>query len=361
MSDLFFRRADLAGNEIFIKYYGTEELQFSLPAMHYQEIVVLVPKSGKLHAWFAMFKDFDFVHYIHDVFIFFCSVVVWNILRKFHFTVNDKSYHEQNLSSSFLVMLQIFMAMPMRYLTQVRVSSQRVLLSSCLICSWFLAYIFQGLLLDVISNPLYSPNIDTLQQLNASGISIFTSNPSLMDIFNNSPKFDAISKKLTLNSKIGNIIRYMIKNRNVSFVTARRKAKWIIKFFRGSTTLHIMQESPASYLMSYMIHKSSPYAPRLRLMLGRIEQAGLVEHWDEDSEYSMNLKRRNTIEDDLNGISSLNISEVSIAFYILLVGLSLSAVILISEFCVRKIRIQGFHYRKGKKKYAKISQNMNRK
>ena len=338
LGDLLYERADLIGNEISVKYYGTDHLVFALPALRDQEVVVLVPKSKKLPTLLIVFKDLHWVHFEYVTITILCCVITWNILTKCYFTGGVVTCtHQEDVCSSFLVILQIFMTMPVYFLTRVQVTSQRILISSCLICSWFMVYSFQGLLLDVVSNPTYSPNVDTLEELHASQHQIFTSQVNLLDTFNYSQRFEGLSTNIIYNPYISNLINSMKKYRNISLVTSKRKAKWAINYFQGYHALHIMEDSPASYLMSFMTHKSSPYIPRLRILLGRINQAGLIDKWDDHYDYCMDLNGTTEVENDPYDISSLDMSDVVVAFFLLSVGLAVCVIIFILEVCLKKV------------------------
>jgi hypothetical protein len=53
---LLARRTYIALNEIYWKYHGTEEMEFTTPAIYRQEIVVLVVKSAQIHTCVVVYQ-----------------------------------------------------------------------------------------------------------------------------------------------------------------------------------------------------------------------------------------------------------------------------------------------------------------
>ena len=335
MSDLISRRADMIGNEVFVKYYGTNELTFIVSALYSQEVALLVPKSKKLDTWMAVLKDLNLFHYIFAIIAFLCGAVVFNFLNKFKFNLSDNSYrHHKNASSSIFLMLHLFMNMPVHYLTRITATSQRILLASCLMFSWITVYNFQGLLLDVVSNPQFSANIDNLEMLIESGLKIFASQSNLLDTFNYSRRFQSLSPRLKYDSQMYNLVKNMKRYQNFTFITSKTKAKWIMKIFKGYNSLHMMEESPVTYFTSYMVHRYSPYTLRLRALLGRMIQAGLINKWASDYEYHMDRNGTNDSVNDSYEATSLKISDVVVAFLFLSFALSVCTIIFILEMCM---------------------------
>lgn len=335
MADLINRRTDIAVNEIYLKYYGTEEIQFTMPAIRHQEIVVLVPKSVQIHVWIVVYKSLKYIHWQYMLISFLSGVIVWCLLRRFDVTKDPNKRHEVFLFTNIPDMLAIFINMPLSSLTKIKSSPQRLLLSSCLIFSWFVMCNFQGLLLDIVTNSHFGMDIDTLQQLDEAGLSIFTENPNLMDTFNESESMEHLRGKLAYESDVLSVISQMKKYKNTSLVCSRKKATWFMKRY-GESILHIINEAPRAYFMSYMVPKGSPYLERLHVLFGRITQAGLVDKWDEDAKYETQLGT--DPEDDASDVEidqkSLKLSDVAGNFMILTVGLVACIAVFLAELCV---------------------------
>jgi hypothetical protein len=336
MADLINRHTDIAVNEIYLKYYGTDRIEFTMPAIRHQEIVVLVPKSLKIHIWLVVYKSLKYIHWQYVVVTFFSAVVVRYLLRRFDAMRDNRKRDVTSLFTNIPDMLAIFINMPLSSLTETKSSPQRVLLSSCLIFSWFLMCNFQGLLLDIVTNPHFDVDIDTLQQLDEAGLSILTENPNLMDTFNGSESMDNLRAKLSYESDALSIVSRMKKYKNVSLLCSRKKAILFMKH-QGDGMLHIIKEAPRAYFMSYMVPKGSPYLERLHVLFGRITQAGLVDKWDEDIKYETKLESDLKVDAGDMEIAqkSLNLSDVAGNFIILAAGLVVCVAVFLVELYVR--------------------------
>jgi hypothetical protein len=283
----------------------------------------------------VVYKSLKYIHWQYMLISFFTGVVVWYLLRRFDATKDPRKRHDVFLLANIPDMLAIFINMPLSSLTKTKSSPQRLLLSSCLIFSWFMMCNFQGLLLDTVTNPHFGMDIDTLQQLDEAGLSIFTENPNLMDTFNGSESMERLRGKLTYESDALSVISRMKKYKNMSLLCSRKRATWFMKR-QGDGMLHIINEAPRAYFMSYMVPKGSPYLERLYVLFGRITQAGLVDKWDEDTKYETKLESDPQVDDSDVEIAqkSLKLSDVAGNFMILTVGYVACIAVFLAELCV---------------------------
>jgi hypothetical protein len=104
----------------------------------------------------------------------------------------------------------------------------------------------------------------------------------------------------------------------------------------GDGMLHIINEAPRAYFMSYMVPKGSPYLERLHVLFCRITQAGLVDKWDEDTKYETKLETDPQVDASDVEIAqkSLKLSDVAGNFMILTVGLVACITVFLAELCV---------------------------
>jgi hypothetical protein len=334
MADLINRRTYIAANGVYMKYYGTEEIEFTTSALRHQEIVVLVPKSAETHIWIVVYKALGRIHWRYLLLSFFSCVLVRYLLRRFG-AKRDKATRQASLSTNVLEMLAIFLNMPLSFLTKTKSSPQRLLLSSCLIPSLFIMCNFEGLLLDVVTNPHFDTDTVTLQQLEETGLSIFTENLNLLDTFNESQSVERLGGKLAFEFNAMSTVTHMKKYKNVSLLCRKEKATWFLRR-HGDGKLHIIDEAAREYLMSYVIPKGSPYLQRLRVLFGRIMQSGLVEKWDEDSKYEMDLPTVKQLDDDdLDTVQrTLTLADVAGDFVIMALGVVISTAVFLVELCV---------------------------
>lgn len=85
---------------------------------------------------------------------------------------------------------------------------------------------FEGSLIDVATNPHFDTNTDTLQQLEDTGLSIFTDNYNLLDTFNEKDSVERLGGKLSYEFNTMFIIRHVKKYKNVSLLCRKEETTW---------------------------------------------------------------------------------------------------------------------------------------
>ncbi|KAJ4446164.1 hypothetical protein ANN_12857 [Periplaneta americana] len=320
MGKLAERRADILFNEIYLKYYHTDKLEFTVPPIHSQEIVVIVPKSAKIHFWVTIYTALKSIHWKYILISFISCCIVLYFMRIMDLSKRRGNVYRPSLCISSFTMLAIFVNMPLSFLTKIQPSSQRLFLASCLICSWFMMCNFQGLLLDIFANPHYDVDINTLSKLYEADFPILTDNYNLLDTFNGSESMEQLAPKLEYNENVSRIIREIKTFKNISVLCSRRRARWFLNR-NGRDGLHIVNEVPRTYFVSYMVPKGSPYLRRLSVVFGRIAQAGLFDKWDSDAA-SVLYSHEEIFDDDFDSpYSVITLSDVTVALLVLVTGL----------------------------------------
>ena len=334
IGDLLARRTYIAVNEIYSKYYDTEEIEITTPVLYRQEIVVVVPKSAQIHLWIVVYQKLRHLHGHYLLMSFLSCVLVWYFLRRFG-AKRDKATSKASLFRIVFEMLAIFLNMPLNFLTKTKSSPQRLFLASSLISSLFLMCNFVGFLVDLVTNPHFDTNMVTLQQLEEAGLSIFTENYNLLDTFNEKEPVKRLGGKLFYEFNPMYIIRHMKKYRNASLLCRKEKATWYLRR-HGDDKLHIIDEVAREYFMSYLVPKGSPYLPRLRVLFGRILQSGIVDKLNEDAKYEMELNLAGKPDEvNLDTVQRrLTLADLGVNFVILALGIFVSTAVFLVELCV---------------------------
>jgi hypothetical protein len=325
MRDLVYKRADIWGNERYIKSYNTDKIEFTTPAFYTMQIVVVVPKAQRILPWKAMFECFTFHFWVYLFATVLVTAVLWYVLRKLHAKVSCLMNAADTLA--------VFLTMSVSFLTKIPFSSQRLLLSFCLFFSLVVMCFFQSALLDTVSHPHFEPDIDTLQKLDDSGLPIITLDPDLMDTFAFSSAMKNFAVKLQLQNLSSRILlQQMAHYRNISMLTSKGEALSLINKYPNK--VHVVSEYPREYFVSYMLRRGSPYASRIHNLLGKMNEAGLVRKWDTDSSYTLQLdalrEGRANIQVDIN-VKVLRLAEFQLSFFIWGIGLTAGAVVFLLE------------------------------
>ena len=325
MKDLIEGFADISGNERYIKYYNTSNIDFTMPAFYTKQLVVIVPKAQKLSTWESIYMQLNLTFWLYLLLIFCTSTVIWYILRK----IRGKVSYLANM----LDMMSIFLTMSLNLLIRATSHSQRVFLSFCMLFSLIVMCLIQSSLLDAIAHPRYNREINTLKQLDESGLSISTLDPNLLDTFDESLYMKNLSRKIFATSySSDDLLQVMVRDRNISLLTSKGEAIWYMTKFKNM--LHLIPEYPREYFVSYMIPKGSPYATRIHNLLGKMCAAGLVLKWDEDTKFELQLqatKEGRISHPETDTVKVYKLVDFQVAFVIWSVGITLSAIILLVE------------------------------
>jgi hypothetical protein len=190
-------------------------------------------------------------------------------------------------------------------------------------------------LLDDVTNPHFDTNTVSLQQLEETGLSIFTDNYNLLNIFNEKESVERLGGKLSNEFNAILIIRHIKKYKNLSLLCRKEKATRFLRS-HGDGKLQIFDEAAREYFVSYLVPKGSPYPPRLRVLLGRIMHSDLVDKFDEDAKYEMELDPAEKLEDDDldNFQRSLTLADLGVNFIILALGYVVSTAVFLVELRV---------------------------
>ncbi|KAJ9600276.1 hypothetical protein L9F63_009452 [Diploptera punctata] len=176
--DLTSRSSEIAFNERYMKFYGNNLVEFTMPAFYTRRIVVIVPKARIIPIWTVIWQYFSGYFWIYFIFAFVASTISWYMLRRPNENVSQ-------FSTAF-DMLAVFITMSLNIITRVVSSSQRILLMCCLFSSLIIMCCFQSSLLEVVTHPHFYPEINTLTQLDEANLPIITLDSSLVDTFNES-------------------------------------------------------------------------------------------------------------------------------------------------------------------------------
>jgi len=325
MRDLVFKQADISGNERYIKSYNTDKIEFTMPAFYTMQLVVVVPKARRILAWRAIFECFTFQFWMYVLAVFLVTTVLWYVLRNLHRKVSCLTNAADTLA--------VFLTMSVSFLTKISSSSQRFLLSFCLVFSLIFMCFFQSALLDAVSHPHFQPDINTLQKLDKSGLPIVTLDPDLLDTFEWSPAMKNLHMKLHYrNLSLESLLQELALYRNFSLLTSKGEAlSWLSKY---PNKFHVINEYPREYFVSYMIPRGSPYATRIHNLLGKMTEAGLVRKWDIDTSYRLHLEALREGRANIQGnkdVKILRLAEFKSAFFMWGVGLTAGTFVFILE------------------------------
>lgn len=191
--------------------------------------------------------------------------------------------------------------------------------------------VFQGSLVKSFSSDSYYADIDSLEELDHSGLHIATSldvfhsgNPELMKRLE--------SKRVQLNeSSMGRAANI----RDVAAVERQEDANLLIsttyKKNDGYPMLHLMKKCVSSSYLGYIVPKGCPYLNRLSRTINGFAESGLIEKWYEDVMEALMMEslRNSSCSDE--ELKPFDLEDVQAAFYILILGQFCATITLVFE------------------------------
>ncbi|GFG28556.1 hypothetical protein Cfor_10698 [Coptotermes formosanus] len=359
IGDIVHGRADISMNGVFIKVYGSDKIVFTHSA-YSDKVCIIVPKANRVPKWLTIFRPVD-----STVALSVLGLYIINVC--FYFLINQaRSSFESNLSKSkigwSIILTEMFRPFVASSFPRIPSAiSQRIFLISCLLFGLVLTSAMQSMLVTAMTKPYYYPDINTLEELDASGLSIYTGSPSLIDTFGSdqinstvtsfdiNPTMDRLSRRVKVAASRINLWRLVSTERNIAILV--RKTDYadgaVLDKYRasdGSLLLHALRECPRHYFLGYLMPRGSPYLPYINKGIARLVEAGIVEHWKHITPPSADMYDGRHDPTNLTEIPEINngnpkvfsLKDLQLAFYILAVGLSGSVIIFLLELIAMK-------------------------
>lgn len=294
------------------------------------DLCFLVAQSDYASQVTNMFRSFDLNVWIAMILIMFVVSYAW--LKISRLTERGKTQ-----VCAFLQILRINMNQNMP--RAPKASSLRVLL---VIWSCFCILTTNTFLGNLISTLLLRqqlPNINTLAQLDSSGLLIKSNQRYLFDLINNlnlsNPTHFHLSQRVieTSDEEIHRLTRsgitkyaYLERRHIVRYLTQKKRTH------SGRQIYHEVSQCPVPYLTVYIAPYGSPYLGHINRLLGALRESGLTGYWDTIMHANLYSRRRQFLQmEDGNHVVELSIIHLQMAFYILISGLTLSTFAFIFE------------------------------
>lgn len=323
LADIVYGRMDISFNSRFIMWYGTDDVDFSIPVTS-DKLCIITPKSKQIPKWKNMLVCYKTEVWLSLFMVYFVCATCFHFLDK---------YHLQNRSAGCLPaldMFQVFVLSPVHH--SPRILTQRLLFVSCLLFSLVILSTFQGLLVTNITSPNYRADIHTLDQLYESNLQILTESISTQELFKNTET--VISRKIQFyDGSREEMIRKVLKSEAAMTERESSIRFLVIKYVspNGEVQMHMVEECPSYYYLAYMVPKHSPYLNGFNSFFRKVLEPGLTQKWYWDS---IDIKTRLS-----HGKSQLqpktlklfSLSDLQLAFYILAAGLLLSVLAFVAE------------------------------
>jgi hypothetical protein len=219
-------------------------------------------------------------------------------------------------------------------------NSERVFVGGIAILSVVLVSIYQSKLATMFTTPHFHKDINSLEELDQSGLKIVTEFGEFkVDVFASeaSETFKKLSEKIVLFENLS-IIDQMVGNGEAA--TLKRKRNFRLTHV-GQSTFHMIEECPKKYNLGFVLPKNSQFLETFNIVQLKIMDAGLIEKFISDMEFNETFEYHyhNAGIDFVPKVKVFNLYDLMLAFTILGIGNLIGLISFSAEILCKKFKV----------------------
>ncbi|KAJ8891114.1 hypothetical protein PR048_010625 [Dryococelus australis] len=324
LGDLTEGRSDVAMNGRYVQAHEIKAFKFLSLGFDMDHVCVIVPKGSDIPPYLVFMKCFGFKVWCSFAMSYIVSHITWFLIMK---ALEFRSHTLTALVDT----LTIFMSMPLAWFTKMPYSSQRILVSSWILSSIVSMNIFQCTLIEVVTKHSAYPDIDTLQELDKSDLSIAANQEMLFTFYQTGNLLmDRLHKKVFL-ANDSTVSQVGVDN-NVAFLESCKNAAVLLEIYNKlHKILHIVSESPRTYLISYAIPRISPYEQEFNKHIMAMKESGILKKWHRDGYYKHTLPLKLKYSFSKKIFQPLVLSDIQVPLVFWLFSVIMSSVVFLLE------------------------------
>ncbi|XP_011051279.1 PREDICTED: uncharacterized protein LOC105144210 [Acromyrmex echinatior] len=359
IGDIVYGRTDICFISFFVKKYSIspkEDVDFST-YVDFDRICIVVPKATKIPKGIRIYHFFPLSIWICLMLTHIFTYLIWYFLQVFTPKRTRKRSLRATIYRSFLFNLGCPQKLP-------NTNAERILLSGVFLVNVTLVGIFNGILYNSFAYDMYYPDINSLHDLDVSGLPISFSSASLVDLFNNDDNnvesaLRNLRKKIQFNE---NGIISTAHYRNTSAFARERYFPVISEELAdadGGPLLHLVKECPGKFYLSYLLPKNSIFNEKVNTLIDHLNQAGLPSLWYRYIVNAFDIRKKLLSKEILvrnkkkMGFVPFTLADMQSSFYMLLIGLLLSTIVFFHE--KRWLKVPLLHIEKPNYKSTRIN------
>lgn len=212
---------------------------------------------------------------------------------------------------------------------------------------------YQSLITTVFVRPLYFKDINTLEQLDKSGVEIQVKYAGyLNDVFPNDSTdvFKSLSRKMRLVETNLSAMDLVKDSKKVATITRRSTVSLDNSIYFVKKQLHLIEkECPRNYFLAYMVPVHSVFYNRFNEILIDIQRFGFITKWISDTNFEAALANMKSFDDETKSSKVLSLEYFKFPILVLIGGISLGCVVFFIELLI--------YYRRKKKKISRYFVN----
>ncbi|KAG5345525.1 GRID2 protein, partial [Acromyrmex charruanus] len=335
--DIVYDRTDICFISFFVKKYSIspkEDVDFST-YVDFDRICMVVPKATKIPKGIRLYHFFPLSIWICLMLTHIFTYLIWYFLQVFSPKRMRKRSLRATIYRSFLLNVGCPQKLP-------NTNAERMLLSGVFLVNITLVGIFNGILYNSFAYDMYYPDIDSLHDLDVSGLPISFSSTSLVDLFDNDNNVEStlrnLRKKIQFNE---NGVISTAHYRNTSAIARERYFPVIneeLADANGGPLLHLVKECPGKFYLSYLLPKNSIFNEKVNTLIDHLNQAGLPSLWYRYIVNAFDVRKKLLSKEMLvrnkkktGSFVPFTLADMQSSFYMLLIGLLISTIVFFHE------------------------------
>ncbi|XP_043475141.1 uncharacterized protein LOC122506846 [Leptopilina heterotoma] len=211
-------------------------------------------------------------------------------------------------------------------------TAQRIFLAGTLIFTLIIFGLYESTLLSAMSKPFEYQELETLNDVLDTDYSILTKYENLRE--NTFYNVELKNRVILLQGVEESLRKIVVNNKSVLGImrlsTAELEDRSKYYDENGEYLLHVIEECPCAYCLSYVVKEYSPYLERINKILSKISEGGLFLKWYNDMRYAIYKEEQKKIA-SRPLVSDLTLEHYSLIFLILLGAFLCSTFVFIAE------------------------------
>ncbi|BFG01257.1 uncharacterized protein DMAD_01051 [Drosophila madeirensis] len=337
---------DICLTGFFVKDYLVQQYMDFTVAVYDDSLCIYVPKAHRIPQSILPIFAVGYDIWLGFILAAFGCALIWLLLRVINLHLRIVRLRHQRLYKQALgIVVDTWVVWVRVNLSRLPTSyAERVFIGSLCLVSVIFGAIFESSLATVYIHPLYYKDINTMQELDDSGLKVIYKYSSMADdlfFSETSPLFASLNKKLSWNRDLyADVIDDVARNGGKAGVSRYNSLMLESSLFILLRRIWVVPECPKYYAISYVMPRDSPWEDAINALLLRLLNAGLIVKWiaDEKSRVDIQMRAR-TLEANAEAELArvLTIGDLQLAFYVVLGGNLLALLGFLLEHLWRRI------------------------
>lgn len=320
---------DICLTGFFVKDYLVQEHMDFTVTVYDDQLCIYVPKASRIPQSILPIFAVGYDIWLGFILMAFGCALVWLLLRLINLRLRIVSITKHRLWQQAMgIVVDTWVVWVRVNLSHLPDSyAERMFIGSLCLVSVIFGAIFESSLATVYIHPLHYRDIMTMQDLDDSGLKVVYKYTSMADdlfFSETSPLFASLNKKLWWNRDLNADVTHEVATIGGKAGVSRyssltmESANYLL-----TQRIWVVPECPKYYTISYVMPRDAPWEEAINAQLLRLLNAGIIHKWIQDQKYSVTVRMRNAlvqVEGEGSTVRVLTISDLQLAFYVVVVG-----------------------------------------